>query len=230
MFTIANSWQVHCRWPYVRLFPHHGQGSNPYFMKFCCWSALLKEGQMPGWLPDSYGFHSDDGRLYIENGREESYLVRETKFNFCIRNSSEWSLTGMSFYQPFGTGSTVGCGIERVLDATVPTFRLFFTHNGRVVGTHSMPTYSCSYFYTSCVHGYYSCCFSSSYRSFVGSRVLTSYQCRLELYPTGVSFSFSLASCSLALGCPTPLSSWSELQRRIEDQFRHPPICVPWPR
>eukprot|EP00026_Physarum_polycephalum_P010606 Phypoly_transcript_10773.p1 GENE.Phypoly_transcript_10773~~Phypoly_transcript_10773.p1 ORF type:complete len:355 (+),score=37.65 Phypoly_transcript_10773:139-1203(+) len=42
---------------------------------------------LPGWLPGSYGYHSDDGNAFLENGQGEPYGP------------------------PFATGDVVGCGL-----------------------------------------------------------------------------------------------------------------------
>ncbi|BBN00100.1 Ran-binding protein 9/10 [Marchantia polymorpha subsp. ruderalis] len=66
----------------------------------------FKMSRQPGWEPNSYGYHGDDGLLYHGRGR------------------------GDSFGPTFTTGDTVGAGINYAAQ------ELFFTKNGKLVGTH----------------------------------------------------------------------------------------------
>jgi len=67
------------------------------------------ERQLPGWVQNSFGFHSDDGCVY-----------------------SQYGGLGQSYSFSFGRGDTVGCGLIRQLDGRS---RLFFTLNGVALGT-----------------------------------------------------------------------------------------------
>lgn len=58
----------------------------------------------PGWEPESWGYHSDDGNLFAS------------------------ASTGKAYGPKFGTGDTVGC-LVNFRTATVS-----FTHNGRDLG------------------------------------------------------------------------------------------------
>ncbi len=61
---------------------------------------------LPGWKNGSFGFHSDDGRVYYEDFQ-----------------------SGIMCSTPFGRGSTVGCGWD------MRSKELFFTVNGMSLGT-----------------------------------------------------------------------------------------------
>jgi len=65
------------------------------------------QSQMPGWDSHSVGYHGDDGRIFFGGGSTSS--------------SSQFGPT-------FGTGDTVGCGIDYV------TRGIFFTLNGQFLG------------------------------------------------------------------------------------------------
>ncbi|CAG8502903.1 17536_t:CDS:2 [Acaulospora colombiana] len=77
----------------------------------CIGIGLSKPGtrlnRMPGWEPDTIGYHGDDGHLYYERG------------------------TGRKFGPLYTTGETVGCGIN-YYDKEV-----FFTKNGVSLGVAS---------------------------------------------------------------------------------------------
>lgn len=60
--------------------------------------------KMPGWTPNTYGYHSDNGQIYIESG------------------------SGIAYGPTFSAGDTVGCGIH-IFNKTI-----FFTKNGRNLG------------------------------------------------------------------------------------------------
>ena len=60
--------------------------------------------KLPGWEPDSWAYHGDDGKT------------------FCCQ------LTGKAFGPTFTTGDTIGCGVDFV-DGTA-----FFTKNGNFIG------------------------------------------------------------------------------------------------
>uniref|UniRef100_K7GHD9 SPRY domain containing 3 n=1 Tax=Pelodiscus sinensis TaxID=13735 RepID=K7GHD9_PELSI len=68
----------------------------------------------PGWLPDSVAYHADDGKLY--NGRAK----------------------GRQFGTKCSSGDRIGCGIEPV-SFEVQTAQIFFTKNGKRVGSTIMP-------------------------------------------------------------------------------------------
>ncbi|CAM6100520.1 unnamed protein product [Calypogeia fissa] len=66
----------------------------------------FKMSRQPGWEPNSYGYHGDDGLLYHGHG-----------------------IPGEKFGPTFTTGDTVGAGINYAAQ------ELFFTKNGKLVGT-----------------------------------------------------------------------------------------------
>ncbi|XP_063284551.1 SPRY domain-containing protein 3 [Pelobates fuscus] len=68
----------------------------------------------PGWLPDSVAYHADDGKLY--NGRAK----------------------GRQFGTKCNSGDRIGCGIEPS-SFHVQTAQIFFTKNGKRVGSTVMP-------------------------------------------------------------------------------------------
>ncbi|CAG8552873.1 3192_t:CDS:2 [Acaulospora morrowiae] len=74
----------------------------------CIGIGLSKPGtrlnRMPGWEPDTIGYHGDDGHLYHELG------------------------TGRKFGPLYTTGETVGCGINYY------DKEIFFTKNGIILG------------------------------------------------------------------------------------------------
>lgn len=63
-------------------------------------------GCQPGWDEHSYGYHSDDGRLFHGSGSRSQ-----------------------AFGPRFVSGDVVGCGVSLL------TRRIFFTHNGAFLGT-----------------------------------------------------------------------------------------------
>ncbi|OCT93001.1 SPRY domain-containing protein 3 [Xenopus laevis] len=68
----------------------------------------------PGWLPDSVAYHADDGKLY--SGRTK----------------------GRQFGTKCSSGDRIGCGIEPS-SFHVQTAQIFFTKNGKRVGSTVMP-------------------------------------------------------------------------------------------
>lgn len=66
----------------------------------------FKTSRQPGWEPNTYGYHGDDGLLYHGQGR------------------------GDAFGPTFTAGDTVGAGINYASQ------EIFFTKNGKLVGTH----------------------------------------------------------------------------------------------
>lgn len=63
-------------------------------------------GFQPGWTEDSIGFHSDDGRLFFGTGTDSE-----------------------PFGPSYGDGDVVGCGVH------IPSMSVFFTKNGKLIGT-----------------------------------------------------------------------------------------------
>ncbi|NXI48222.1 SPRY3 protein, partial [Galbula dea] len=68
----------------------------------------------PGWLPDSVAYHADDGKLY--SGRAK----------------------GRQFGSKCSSGDRIGCGIE-LGSFEVQTAQVFFTKNGKRVGSTILP-------------------------------------------------------------------------------------------
>ena len=68
---------------------------------------------MPGWHPDSWGYHGDDGMKY--HGHEG---MRYHKHNG----------EGLKYSVTYHANDTVGCGIDR------ETGKVFFTKNGVYLG------------------------------------------------------------------------------------------------
>jgi hypothetical protein len=67
---------------------------------------VVAEG-MVGWSKGSWGYHSDDGRIYSEN----SYTERALEYG-----------------QPFGNKDIIGCGVD------LKTWSVFWTKNGKHLG------------------------------------------------------------------------------------------------
>ena len=67
--------------------------------------AGFKLSRQPGWEPNSYGYHGDDGRKYHSSGGGEEYAP------------------------PYGAGDTVGAGYH------LGKQEIFFTKNGKYLGT-----------------------------------------------------------------------------------------------
>jgi hypothetical protein len=65
--------------------------------------------RIPGWEPESYAYHGDDGQIFNNNTQ------------------------GKPFGQKFGTLDVVGCGIN------FRTGQAFFTRNGVMLGEYIMP-------------------------------------------------------------------------------------------
>ena len=61
--------------------------------------------KLPGWEPDSWGYHSDDGKIYICGGPG-----------------------GKIYSDPFNSMDVIGCGIN------FRTNEAFFTKNGNYLG------------------------------------------------------------------------------------------------
>ena len=59
---------------------------------------------MPGWVKGSWGYHGDDGKKYEEVGK------------------------GVPYGPTYGTGDTVGCGVDFTSGSA------FFTKNGEKLG------------------------------------------------------------------------------------------------
>uniref|UniRef100_A0A4W6F566 SPRY domain containing 3 n=2 Tax=Lates TaxID=8186 RepID=A0A4W6F566_LATCA len=74
---------------------------------------LYKLDHQPGWLPHSVAFHADDGKLYNGN------------------------TVGQQFGPKCCRGDRVGCGIS--LDADDGQLTVFFTKNGKEVGSVEIP-------------------------------------------------------------------------------------------
>mmetsp|Transcript_2505 Transcript_2505/g.3684 ORF Transcript_2505/g.3684 Transcript_2505/m.3684 type:complete len:461 (+) Transcript_2505:56-1438(+) len=92
-----------------------GTSDSPVHSSECIGVGLSKSnfilnGKMPGWDKYSYGYHSDDGGAFHNNG---SILYR---------------------YGPkFGRGDTVGCGVDYTHGKGV-SCDIFFTLNGKFLG------------------------------------------------------------------------------------------------
>ncbi|KAJ3541274.1 hypothetical protein NMY22_g3955 [Coprinellus aureogranulatus] len=67
-------------------------------------APTVRLSRLPGWEPNSWGYHGDDGRSF--------YAHKE----------------GTPYSQTFGSGDTVGCGID------FSTRRAFYTKNGHFLG------------------------------------------------------------------------------------------------
>lgn len=65
----------------------------------------VRLGKMPGWEKNSWGYHGDDGMLFLESGR-----------------------TGHKYGPKYTTGDVVGCGVDIV------NRLVFFTKNGEHLG------------------------------------------------------------------------------------------------
>ncbi|XP_061543261.1 SPRY domain-containing protein 3 [Phycodurus eques] len=74
---------------------------------------LYKLDHQPGWLPNSVAFHADDGKLYNGN------------------------TVGQQFGPKCCRGDRIGCGIS--LDSDDGQLTVFFTKNGKEVGSLDMP-------------------------------------------------------------------------------------------
>ncbi|XP_061688829.1 SPRY domain-containing protein 3 [Syngnathoides biaculeatus] len=74
---------------------------------------LYKLDHQPGWLPNSVAFHADDGKLYNGN------------------------TVGQQFGPKCCRGDRIGCGIS--LDSEDGQLTVFFTKNGKEVGSLDMP-------------------------------------------------------------------------------------------
>ena len=59
---------------------------------------------MPGWSQGSWGYHGDDGKMFIGNP------------------------IGITYGPTYGTGDTVGCGVDFMSRS------VFFTKNGEKLG------------------------------------------------------------------------------------------------
>ena len=59
---------------------------------------------MPGWYPGSWGYHADDGNVFIHDG------------------------VGRGYGPTYSSGDVVGCGMDPC------TKSIFFTKNGRYLG------------------------------------------------------------------------------------------------
>lgn len=75
---------------------------------FC--SPKVTLSRLPGWEPESWAYHSDDGQIF---------------------NTSQH---GRAYGQKYGPQDTVGCGVN------FRTGTAFFTRNGVNIGTHHATT------------------------------------------------------------------------------------------
>ena len=67
--------------------------------------------RMPGWNRNGVGYHADDGKLFYQNGY------------------------GVEFGPTCTTGDRMGCGVDFERKDTSGYINVFFTKNGRQVGT-----------------------------------------------------------------------------------------------
>lgn len=70
-------------------------------------SKSVSLSRAPGWEPESWGFHGDDGHIFASQN------------------------VGKHYGEPFSSGDTIGCGVN------FGTGSAFFTKNGKFLGTSS---------------------------------------------------------------------------------------------
>lgn len=68
-------------------------------------SKSVSLNRAPGWEPESWGFHGDDGHIFASQN------------------------VGKHYEKPFSGGDTIGCGVN------FRTQSAFFTKNGKCLGT-----------------------------------------------------------------------------------------------
>lgn len=68
-------------------------------------SKSVSLNRAPGWEPESWGFHGDDGHIFASQN------------------------VGKHYGEPFSSGDTIGCGVN------FRTGSAFFTKNGKFLGT-----------------------------------------------------------------------------------------------
>ena len=73
-------------------------------------SPIHYANELPGWQPNSFGYHSDDGNLWA--GDEEK---------------------GVKYGTPYKSGDTIGCGIHN-------NQSIYWTKNGKFLGYHTPTT------------------------------------------------------------------------------------------
>jgi len=82
--------------------------------------SFALNGLMPGWRPDSFGYHGDDGRFFDGS----------SGFGRALNQSDREGCR-------FGTGDIVGCGVFYPPLGAHSHGGIFFTKNGTLVGEHS---------------------------------------------------------------------------------------------
>lgn len=84
-------------------------------------SSRVSLNRLPGWEPDSWAYHSDDGR------------------SFCC------SSTGKDYGPQFDVGDVIGCGLN------FRTKSAFFTRNGIYLGTSNSSALDSTQFKLTCI-------------------------------------------------------------------------------
>lgn len=80
----------------------------------------MKFSRLPGWEPNSWGYHGDDGCSFAAEKNGTSYgPTYGGKFKFTLL---------LVPYQHLAAGDIIGCGID------FTTRRAFFTKNGSFIG------------------------------------------------------------------------------------------------
>ena len=91
-------------------------------------------GRFPGWDRHSYGWHSDDGKVFHDSGAVRGPPARGRR-QFGLRADLLWGdhRQGRSYGGRWAQGDTVGCGV--IYSVHRPgTGSIFFTRNGEYLG------------------------------------------------------------------------------------------------